>query len=54
MLPAVELDNQPPVAADEIDVVRPNRFLANKFEPAELSIPKPSPKRGFSWGKRAP
>ena len=53
MLPAVDLDNQPPVAADEFDLVRPNRFLTNEFEPAELSIPKPLPERRFRWGKRA-
>ena len=43
VLSAVKLNNQSPVTAGEIDIVRTDRLLADEFEPAELPVANPPP-----------
>jgi len=40
MLPAIDLDDQTPLAADEIDVIGTDRLLAGELQPAEPAIAK--------------
>ncbi len=50
VLSAVKLNNQSPVTAGEIDIVRTDRLLADEFEPAKL--PTANPPRKFGFGRR--
>ena len=45
VLAAVELDNQTPLEADEVDVVAVDRLLANEFEASGLSGADTRPQR---------
>jgi len=53
VLTAVELDNQAPLAANEVDVVSINGLLADEFEAAELPTAKACPQREFCWREGA-
>ena len=53
MLTAVELDNQVPLAANEVDVVSIDGLLADEFEAAELPTAKACPQREFCWREGA-
>jgi hypothetical protein len=54
VLAAVELNNQPPLAANKIHVVSSNRLLAHEFEAAELPGAKPGPQRELCRREGAP
>jgi hypothetical protein len=54
VLPAVELDNQTPLAANEIDVVAIDGLLADEFETTKLPAAKSCPQHEFCWRERAP
>jgi len=43
MLPAIDLDNQALLAADEIDVIRSNRLLSGELYPDESTIAQRQP-----------
>jgi hypothetical protein len=48
VLTAVELDDQAPVAIDEVDAIAADRLLADEFEAAELPAANAGPQREFS------
>ena len=54
MLAAVEFDNQPPLAANEVDVVAIDGLLADEFETTKPAAAKPCPQHEFCWRGRAP
>jgi hypothetical protein len=54
MLTAVELDNQMPLATNEVGVVPINGLLAYKFEAAELSTANAGPQSEFGGRERPP
>ena len=54
VLAPVELDNQAPLATNEIDVVAVDRLLASEFEAAESATAKTRPQRQFGRRERAP
>jgi hypothetical protein len=47
VLTAIDLDDDMPVTAREINIIRPDRLLTREFEPAEPAIPKIAPKLRF-------
>src|SRR5207237_1680590 len=47
MLSAIDLDDQPLLAADEIDVITSDRLLASELEPAKPAIAQLQPKYPF-------
>jgi hypothetical protein len=47
MLAAVELDHQVPLATNEVDIEPTDRFLADKFDAAELPAANACPQREF-------
>jgi hypothetical protein len=53
-LAAVELDNQAPLAANEIDIVAVDRLLASEFEAPESATANACPQRQFCRRERAP
>jgi hypothetical protein len=53
-LAAVELDNQAPLATNEISVVSIDGLLADEFEAAELPAANMCPQREFCGRERAP
>jgi len=38
MLPAVNLNDETPIAAEEVDVIGSNRLLADEFEAGKLAV----------------
>jgi hypothetical protein len=54
VLTAVELDNQAPLAANEVDIVVIDGLLADKFAAAELPTAKACPQREFCGRECAP
>jgi len=54
MLTAVELDNEMPLATNEVSVVRIDGLLACKFEAAELPTANAGPQSEFCGRERAP
>ncbi len=54
MLAAVEFDNQPPLAANEVDVVAIDGLLTDEFEAAELPTANACPQREFCRRECAP
>jgi hypothetical protein len=53
MLAAVEFDDDPPLAADEIGEIPADRFLADEFKPVELAVAQPAPQHPLGPGHRA-
>ncbi len=47
MLAAIKLDNQPPPAANEVDVASIDRLLADEFAAPELPTANAPPQREF-------
>ena len=47
VLSAIDLDDEALLAADKIDVVRPDRLLAREFHPAKPAIAKRQPQDPF-------
>ena len=41
VLPTIKFNDQAPVTAGEVDIVRTDWLLADKFEPAKLPTPNP-------------
>ena len=54
VLAAVELDNQAPLATNEINVVAIDRLLASELEAAEPATPNACPQRQFCRRERPP
>jgi hypothetical protein len=54
MLTTVELDNQMPLATNEVGVVPIDGLLAYKFEAAELPTANADPQSEFCGRERAP
>jgi hypothetical protein len=54
ILTAVELDNQMPLATNEVGVVPIDGFLTDKFEAAELPTANAGPQSEFCRRERAP
>jgi hypothetical protein len=54
MLSAIDLNNETAFAANKVDRVRTDRFLANKFMAGKTARPQPVPKRFFGFGCGAP
>jgi hypothetical protein len=44
MLASIDFNDEPPIPAHEVRILRPNRLLTGKLEPAELPIAKVAPK----------
>ena len=51
MLPAIGLDDQPRIVANEIGNERPDRGLAPKFERAETPVAQHVPETPFRFGR---
>ena len=54
VLTAVDLDNQAPLTANEVDIVSINGLLADEFEAAELSTANVFPQGEFCGCRGAP
>jgi hypothetical protein len=48
MLTAVEFYDQPALATDEVDDIRPDRLLTNELMSGELAVVEPVPKFSFN------
>jgi hypothetical protein len=54
MLPAIDLDDQPPFAADKIDHIWPNALLAHELRACDLSRAQAVPQPSFGIGRVEP
>ena len=54
MLASIHFDDELPIPAHEVRIIRPNRLLAGELEAAELPIAKLGPKLRFCLCESAP